>query len=87
MDMSSLSDQDLLDYLHVPLTSDMDWDPAVLDNEIKLDDWKDTIHQEEVLDKFGDTRFKLDGSYARRVIATLTWLLASTTILGAFEGK
>jgi hypothetical protein len=84
MDMTPPSDQDLIDYVHVPLTSDMDWDPAVLDNEIAIDEWKDAIHQDEALDDFGDTRVKVDGSYAKRVIATFTWLLSSTTILGAF---
>ena len=35
--MTKLTDHDLETYPHVILTSDMDWDPSILDNEVDLD--------------------------------------------------
>ena len=39
MDQSVPTDRDMEAYNHVIMTSDVDWDPAVLDTEIDIDDW------------------------------------------------
>ena len=39
MDQSIPTDINMETYNHVIMTSDVDWDPAVLDTEIDVDDW------------------------------------------------
>jgi hypothetical protein len=75
MDMSKTTDDDLENLEHVVLTSDVDWDPSVLDSEIDVNNWdSNTTTVGNDLRPFSDRRFHGDGSYARRHVATLSQL-------------
>ena len=84
MDMKPPTDIDMQELNHVILTSDMEWDPSILDNEIDTDDIGDPIHDEEV-PPYGNTRFTADGTYAHRVVASLMWLWGAVSTYTLFE--
>ncbi|EEC42548.1 predicted protein [Phaeodactylum tricornutum CCAP 1055/1] len=54
---------------HVVLTSDVDWDPSIIDNEIDLvTDWHDAV-QDLPSDPYVEPRFNSTGEYRHRHIA------------------
>ena len=61
--MSIPTDEDLASLVHVPLTSDLDWDPSVLDVDIPVDDWTNDIHHPSMDKPYLESRFLPDGSY------------------------
>ena len=59
----------LVRYTHVVLTSDTDWNPTKVDNEIENNDvWFDAIEsQPPGTQSYGDTKFNQLGYYNRTV--------------------
>jgi hypothetical protein len=68
------TDQELHDLPHVLLTSDQDWDPSTIDNEIHYTD-QDWYSENEFIDPYGHHPFSIDGSYKYRVVTTLHQLI------------
>jgi len=69
MDMHPPSDHELGTLPHVVLTSDTDWNPTKVDNEIETNDvWFDAIEsQPPGTQDYGDTKFNQLGYYNRTV--------------------
>ena len=61
--MTKPTDHDLETYPHVILTSDMDWDPSILDNEIDLDVIEQYLEELPPDNVYGDIRFDCMGNY------------------------
>ena len=55
--MTKPTDHDLEIYPHVIFTSDMDWDPSILDNEIDLDVIEQYLEELPPDNVYGDIRF------------------------------
>ncbi|ACI65686.1 predicted protein [Phaeodactylum tricornutum CCAP 1055/1] len=69
MDMRCPTDAEFTSLPHVILTSDVDWDPSVLDNEIDLaTDWYDTVQDLPQL-PYVEPRFDHMGKYLHRHIS------------------
>jgi hypothetical protein len=69
MDMRRPTDAELASLPHVVLTSDVDWDPSVLDNEIDLaTSWYDGIH-DLPQPPYVEPRFDHTGQYLHRHIS------------------
>jgi hypothetical protein len=66
MEMTYPTDEDLLKYPHVVLTSDMDWDPSCLDC-----DGDDIDVFEDDTDDYDDNRIDSIGNYTGRVVNML----------------
>ena len=69
LDMHPPSDHELETLPHSILTSDSDWDPSCLDNEIDPSDWADTF-EDPPLQDYGSTHFDLVGNYRGQVHST-----------------
>jgi hypothetical protein len=70
MDMRPPSDAEFDTLPHVVLTSDVDWDPSIIDNEIDLvTDWHDAV-QDLPSDPYVEPRFNSTGEYRHRHVAT-----------------
>ena len=54
MDMHLPSDDELDDLPHMVLTSDIDWDPSILDNEMDLEQWLDAQMEHDGLPGIND---------------------------------
>ena len=70
MDMHPPSDEEYDTLPHVVLTSDMDWDPAVVNNELDFDEWLDARMEEDDLpgpNSYGDYRFDQQGHNQHQV--------------------
>ena len=70
MDMHPPSDEEYDALPHVVLTSDMDWDPAVVDNELDFDEWLEARMEEDDLpgpNSYCDYRFDQQGYYQHQV--------------------
>ena len=66
MDMHQPSDEELDELPQVVLTSDMDWDPSVVDNDLDLDQWLDAQVELDNLpgvNGYGDLTFGDQGYY------------------------
>ena len=66
MDMHPPSDDELNDLPHVVLTSDIDWDPSIVDNEMDLEQWLDAQMEHDDLpgiNDYGDLTFDDQGYY------------------------
>jgi hypothetical protein len=66
MDMHPPDDDEYDDLPHVVLTSDADWDPSIVDNELDMDEWLDarmTVGDLPGVSEYGDNRFDLHGNY------------------------
>ena len=73
MDMHPPSDEELDGLPQVVLTSDMDWDPSVVDNDLELDQWLDA--QMELgnlpgVNDYGDLTFDDQGYYRDVTVKT-----------------
>ena len=60
---SKPTDYDLEEYPHVILTSDTDWDPSILDNEIDLNEIQQSLTDLPSENVYGDIRFDRKGNY------------------------
>jgi hypothetical protein len=69
MEMTYPTDEDLLKYPHVVLTSDVDWDPSCLDC-----DGEDVSYTSDNEDDYDDTRIDSVGNYTGRVVNMLSQL-------------
>ncbi|EEC42564.1 predicted protein [Phaeodactylum tricornutum CCAP 1055/1] len=70
MDMRPPSDAEFDTLPHVVLTSDVDWDPSIIDNEIDLvTDWHDAT-QDLPSDPYVEPRFNSTGEHQHRHVAT-----------------
>ena len=70
MGMHPPSDKEYDALPHVVLTSDMDWDPAVVDNELDFDEWLDARMEEDDQpgpNSYGDCRFDRQGYFRHQV--------------------
>ena len=65
--MKSPSDHELDTLPHVVLTSDMTWDPSVIDNEIDPETWHDCA---DAPTPYDDLSFNAVGEYNHRVNST-----------------
>ena len=66
MDMHPPSDDELNDLPHVVLTSDIDWDPSIVDNDMDLEEWLDAQMEHDDLpgiNNYGDLTFDDQGYY------------------------
>ena len=66
MDMRPPSDEELDDLPQVVLTSDMDWDPTIVDNDMDLEQWIDfqmEIDNLPGVNDYGDLTFDNQGYY------------------------
>ena len=63
VEMSPPSDQDLQDYPHVVMTSDMEWNPSILDHEVDLNDIEQVMDGMPPANVYGDIRFDPQGNY------------------------
>ena len=80
-------DDELENLPHVVLTSDLDWDPAVLDHELDLEDWKDAPMDLPGINSYGCNKFDPLGHYRGRVV-NLTYLDSYEDLpADDFEGK
>ena len=61
--MSPPSDHDLDIYPHIILTSDSDWDPTIMDNEIDITQISNILDNLPPTNVYGDTRFDALGNY------------------------
>ena len=61
--MTKPTDDDLDTYPHVILTSDEDWDPTILDNEIDLTNIAQELDNLPPANVYGDIRFDPMGNY------------------------
>jgi hypothetical protein len=69
MDMRPPLDTEFDTLPHVVLTSDVDWDPSIIDNEIDLvTDWHDAV-QDLPGDLYVEPRFNSTGEYRHRHVA------------------
>ena len=66
MDMHPPSDEELDELPQVVLTSDMGWDPSIVDNDLELDQWLDAQMELDNLpgvNDYGDLTFDDQGYY------------------------
>ena len=66
MDMHPPSNDEFEELPHVFLTSDEEWDPHTMDNELNLDEWLDARMEANDLpgiNEYGDNRFDAQGYY------------------------
>ena len=66
MDMHLPSDEEFDQLPHVVLTSNIDWDPAIIDCELDLDEQLDARMEADVLpgiNEYGDLTFDNQGFY------------------------
>jgi hypothetical protein len=69
MDMQPPSDTEFDTLPHIVLTSDVDWDPSIISNEIDLvTDWHDAV-QDLPSDPYVEPRFNSTGGYKHRHVA------------------
>ncbi|EEC44015.1 predicted protein [Phaeodactylum tricornutum CCAP 1055/1] len=69
MDMRQPTDSEFESLPHVVLTSDIDWDPSILDNEVDMvNDWYDAM-QDLPGNAYVEPRFDNTGQYLHRHIA------------------
>ena len=64
MDMHPPSDEELDELQQVVLTSDMDWDPSIVDSDLDLDQWLDAQMELDNLpgvNDYGDLTFDDQG--------------------------
>ena len=78
------TDNDLEEYPHVILTSDTDWDPSILDNEIDLNEIHQSLSDLPPENVYGDIRFDIKGNYrgaytAAQTIFTDSWQVSSSS--------
>lgn len=69
MDMHPPDDEEYDNLPHVFLTSDHEWDPSVVDNEVDMEEWLDARMELEDLPSFneyGDFKFDEQGYYRHR---------------------
>ena len=69
IDMESPSDDEMDQLPHVIMTSDLDWDPSVLDEEVDINDILDPANQGPDYFSYVERRINPDGSYAHRHVA------------------
>jgi hypothetical protein len=70
IDMHPPDDEEWETLPHVVLTSDADWDPTVVDNDLPLEEWLDALMDAEELpgpNDYEDLRFDCRGEYRRIV--------------------
>jgi hypothetical protein len=80
MDMRPPSDAEFDTLPHVVLTSHVDWDPSIIDNEIDLaTDWYDAV-QDLPNDPYVEPRFNSTGDYWHRHVANFDIFLSSEII-------
>jgi hypothetical protein len=88
MDMYPPSDDELNDLPYVVLTSDIDWDPTIVDNEIDIEEWLDAQMELDFLpgvNDYADLTFD-DQGYYRNISANNTEFVdASQDISGICE--
>ena len=66
MDMHPPSNEEFDQLPHVVLTSDVDWDPAIVDCELDLEEWHDACMELDDLpgiNEYGDLTFDNQGFY------------------------
>ena len=78
------TDNDIEEYPYVILTSDTDWDPSILDNEIDLSEIHQSLSDLPPENVYGDIRFDTKGNYrgaytAAQTIYTISWQVTSLT--------
>ena len=76
--MSPPSDDDLDCYPHVILTSDMDWDPSILDNEINLNHIEQEMDNLPLENVYGDIHFDPQGNYCGVFVSKHQSFLSTT---------
>ena len=75
MDMHPPDDEELESLPHVFLTSDADWDPTVVDNEIDIEEWLDArmeLDEIPAFNEYGDFKFDEQGYYRHGINFTST---------------
>ena len=76
----------LEEYPHVILTSDTDWDPSILDNEIDLSEIHQCLSDLPPENVYGDIRFDTKGNYrgaytAAQTIYTDSWQVSTPSYM------